>query len=41
MYDLDPRPGETLAFDRTPTLIDRDTHYCPGCHHGTIQRLVA
>ena len=34
-------PGETPAFDRTPCLLDRATHYCPGCHHGIAHRLVA
>ena len=38
---LTPRPGETLVFDRTPCLLDRATHYCPGCHHGIAHRLVA
>jgi 2-oxoglutarate ferredoxin oxidoreductase subunit beta len=22
-------------------LVDRPTHYCPGCHHGTAHRIVA
>jgi len=29
------------AFRRTPVLTDVDTHYCPGCTHGTVHRLVA
>lgn len=32
--------AETLVFDRTPSLADRPTHYCPGCHHGIAHRLV-
>ncbi len=28
-------------FKRTPTLKDYPTHYCPGCGHGIIHRLVA
>ncbi|MEE4165982.1 MAG: thiamine pyrophosphate-dependent enzyme [Desulfocapsaceae bacterium] len=28
-------------FTRTPGLKDRQTHYCPGCTHGIIHRLVA
>jgi 2-oxoglutarate ferredoxin oxidoreductase subunit beta len=28
-------------FDRTPSLKDNPTHYCPGCGHGIIHRLVA
>ncbi len=31
----------TVVFQKTATLIDTATHYCPGCHHGTIHRLVA
>ncbi len=37
---MQSRPDETLVFDRTPALIDRPTHYCPGCHHGIAHRLV-
>ena len=29
---INPRPG---------VLADRPTHYCPGCHHGTVHKLVA
>jgi 2-oxoglutarate ferredoxin oxidoreductase subunit beta len=29
------------VFSRTRTLTDRPTHYCPGCHHGIVHRLVA
>jgi len=28
-------------FTRTAGLKDAATHYCPGCHHGIIHRLVA
>jgi len=31
---------EKLVFSRPESVIDRATHYCPGCHHGTIHRLV-
>jgi 2-oxoglutarate ferredoxin oxidoreductase subunit alpha len=27
--------------ERTPTLKDRPTHYCPGCGHGIAHRLIA
>ncbi len=30
-----------VVFERTPALSDRPTHYCPGCTHGIIHRLVA
>lgn len=30
-----------LIFDRPSALTDKHTHYCPGCTHGIIHRLVA
>jgi 2-oxoglutarate ferredoxin oxidoreductase subunit beta len=39
--DLTPGPGETLVFDKPRSLRSRLTHYCPGCHHGTVHVLVA
>ncbi|TLN13990.1 2-oxoglutarate oxidoreductase [bacterium] len=29
------------VFSRPESLKDVQTHYCPGCHHGTIHRIVA
>lgn len=29
------------VFGHPLSLKDSQTHYCPGCHHGTIHRLVA
>jgi 2-oxoglutarate/2-oxoacid ferredoxin oxidoreductase subunit beta len=29
------------VFDRPVSLKDVQTHFCPGCNHGTIHRLVA
>lgn len=29
-----------VVFERTKGLTDRETHYCPGCTHGIIHRLV-
>ncbi|WP_136524873.1 thiamine pyrophosphate-dependent enzyme [Geomonas ferrireducens] len=29
------------VFKRPQSLKDVQTHFCPGCHHGTIHRLVA
>ena len=29
------------VFKRPESLKDVQTHYCPGCHHGTIHRIVA
>lgn len=30
-----------VVFDRPQSLVDRPTHYCPGCPHGIVHRLVA
>jgi len=30
-----------MEFARPTTLLDTPTHYCPGCGHGIIHRLVA
>ncbi len=32
---------ETTIFKRPESLRDKITHYCPGCTHGIIHRLVA
>ncbi|GAB6126866.1 thiamine pyrophosphate-dependent enzyme [Humidesulfovibrio idahonensis] len=32
---------EELVFTRPASLVDRATHYCPGCHHGIAHRMVA
>lgn len=29
-----------IAYQKTTGLTDKPTHYCPGCMHGTIHRLV-
>ena len=29
------------VFEPTKVMLDVPTHYCPGCTHGTIHRLVA
>lgn len=31
----------TFIFKKTEGLTDKPTHYCPGCSHGIIHRLVA
>ncbi|HLG19561.1 MAG TPA: thiamine pyrophosphate-dependent enzyme [Bdellovibrionota bacterium] len=33
--------SESLIFTRPLSMYDVPTHYCPGCTHGTIHRLVA
>ena len=30
-----------MKFTRPNCLLDRQTHYCPGCTHGIIHRLIA
>ncbi len=31
----------TVVFEKTRGLTDKPTHYCPGCTHGIVHRLVA
>ena len=30
-----------IVYQKTPGLTDAELHYCPGCHHGIIHKLVA
>ena len=30
-----------VKLGKLPTLTDTPTHYCPGCEHGTLTRLIA
>ena len=32
---------ENLVFRKSPVLTDKVMHYCPGCSHGTVHKLVA
>ena len=32
---------ETLVYERPDSLVDINTHYCPGCTHGVAHRLIA
>lgn len=32
---------ENLVYRRTPVLTDATMHYCPGCGHGVIHRIIA
>ena len=38
LVTADPR---RLVYQRPALLTDKPTHYCPGCGHGIVQRLVA
>ncbi len=31
----------SVVFEKTQLLTDKPFHYCPGCNHGIIHRLVA
>ena len=31
----------SVVFEKTSLLTDKPFHYCPGCNHGIIHRLVA
>jgi 2-oxoglutarate ferredoxin oxidoreductase subunit beta len=33
--------GARVVFGRPDLLADRTTHYCPGCGHGVVHRLIA
>ncbi|MBE0602951.1 MAG: 2-oxoglutarate oxidoreductase [Deltaproteobacteria bacterium] len=35
-----PDSGKAV-FEKPRTLLEARFHYCPGCHHGTIHRIVA
>lgn len=30
-----------VVFEKTPVLTDTEMHYCPGCGHGIVHRLIA
>ena len=32
---------ENLVYKRTSVLKDATMHYCPGCGHGTVHRIIA
>lgn len=34
-------PDWEIVYARSQTLVDTPTHYCPGCSHGAIHRMVA
>lgn len=41
MFNPDIIKPENLVYKRTSVLTDNVMHYCPGCGHGTIHRLIA
>jgi 2-oxoglutarate ferredoxin oxidoreductase subunit beta len=30
-----------IVYERSKGLTDHEMHYCPGCHHGTVHKLIA
>ncbi|MBP5307176.1 MAG: 2-oxoglutarate oxidoreductase, partial [Paludibacteraceae bacterium] len=32
---------ENLVYTKTPVLNDTPMHYCPGCSHGVVHKLIA
>jgi 2-oxoglutarate ferredoxin oxidoreductase subunit beta len=34
-------PGPRVIYQRPEILVDRSSHYCPGCGHGIIHRVLA
>lgn len=32
---------ENLVYEKSKVLLDNTMHYCPGCSHGTVHRIVA
>lgn len=32
---------ENLVYEKSSLLLDKTMHYCPGCSHGTVHRIVA
>ena len=37
----DIKKPENIVYKKTPLLTDNVMHYCPGCSHGTVHKLVA
>ncbi len=32
---------ENIVYKKSPVLLDNTMHYCPGCSHGTVHKLIA
>ncbi len=32
---------ENIIYKKSAVLTDKDTHYCPGCTHGVVHRIIA
>lgn len=40
-FNTDLIKPENLVYKKTPVLTDNVMHYCPGCGHGTVHRIIA
>ncbi len=40
MESKDGKNGFELVFEKPDTLTDAATHYCPGCSHGVVHRVL-
>lgn len=41
MNVLDIIKPENQVYTRTKLLTDKEMHYCPGCSHGTVHKIIA
>ena len=39
-FEVEIKP-ENLVYGKTPVLTDNPMHFCPGCSHGTIHKIIA
>ncbi|MBN2616745.1 MAG: 2-oxoglutarate oxidoreductase [Spirochaetales bacterium] len=33
--------NEEIVYKKSPSMMERETHYCPGCTHGVVHKLIA
>lgn len=41
MSEIDLRKEENIVYSRPRLLTSANMHYCPGCSHATIHKIVA
>ncbi len=39
-HDSPPKEGYELVYERPSTLVDTAMHYCPGCSHSVVHRVL-
>ena len=32
---------ENIVYEKSKLMLDNVMHYCPGCSHGTVHKLIA